>query len=77
MSKWWNDLEEQYATEKQPMFDVYRNLTIQDLVEEANRITWGKQQFRKQLDKEEEREQQAIFFEPEYDLEFDCFCKAN
>lgn len=77
VSKWWQNLEETYATEKQPLFDVYRNLSISNLVAEANEITCGKKQFRKQLDKEEEREMQSIFFEPEYDLEFDCFCKAN
>jgi 3'-phosphoadenosine 5'-phosphosulfate sulfotransferase (PAPS reductase)/FAD synthetase len=77
ISKWWRNLEETYATEEQPLFDVYRNLSIQDLVSEANEITLGKRKFRKQLDKEEEREIQSIFFEPEYDLEFDCFCKSN
>jgi len=77
VAKWWQDLEEKYSQEDKPMFDVYRNLTIEDLVNEANQITKGIVKFRKQLDKEEEREQQAIFFEPEYDLEFDCFCKSN
>jgi hypothetical protein len=73
----WKDLEDMYTTESQPLFDVYRNLSLHDLLKEANQIRWGKQQFRMQLDKEEEREMQTIFFEPEYDLEFDCFCKAN
>lgn len=73
----WKDLEEMYTTEQQPLFDVYRNLSLHDLVKEANQIRWGKQRFRMQLDKEEERSLQINFFEPEYDLEFDCFCKAN
>lgn len=73
----WKDLEEEFATEKQPMFDVYRNTTIENLVQEANLINWKKKKFRMQLDKEEERDLQNTFFDPDYDLEFDCFCKAN
>jgi hypothetical protein len=73
----WKKLEDEFATDRQPMFDVYRNLSLEDLIDEAILIHNGKKQFRKQLDKEEEREIQTMFFEPEYDLEFDCFCKAN
>lgn len=67
---WWNKMELAYGSDRQPIFDVYRDLSLQTLVEEAQRP------FRKVIDLQELRNQQATLFEPEMDVEFDCFCKS-
>lgn len=67
---WWNDMEVKYNSQYQSKFDEIRNLSILDLVELA------KQPFRKAIDKEEQRETMPQLFEPEFDLEYDCFCKS-
>lgn len=71
VADWWNEQELKYQNEKQSKFDVYRDNSIIDLVELA------KQPFRKALDKHEVDLQQQYLFEPEMDLEFDCFCKMT
>lgn len=70
IADWWNEMEQKYNSIYQSKFDEIRNLSILDLVELA------KQPFRKAIDKEEEREQTPQLFEPEFDLEYDCFCKS-
>jgi 3'-phosphoadenosine 5'-phosphosulfate sulfotransferase (PAPS reductase)/FAD synthetase len=68
---WWLEMEEKYSSEQQPLFDVYRNLPIEKLIEEA------KHPFRKAIDKHEQRSQQMTAFDVELDIEFDCFCKST
>lgn len=70
VAEWWNGMEQKYNSTYQSKFDEIRNLSILDLVE------LSKQPFRKAIDKEEEREQMPQLFEPEFDLEYDCFCKS-
>lgn len=70
VSDWWNEMEQKYNSTYQSKFDEIRNLSILDLVELA------KQPFRKAIDKAEVREQKPQLFEPEFDLEYDCFCKS-
>ena len=67
---WWNEMETKYSSQYQSKFDEIRNLSISDLVELAKRP------FRKAIDKEEERETMPQLFEPEFDLDYDCFCKS-
>lgn len=67
---WWNEMELKYSSQFQSKFDEIRNLSILDLVELA------KKPFRKAIDKEEQRENMPQLFEPEFDLEYDCFCKS-
>lgn len=68
---WWDRIEQKYAKEYQDKFDVYRNLTIADLVERAQRP------FSKTIDKHELNKQQNKLFDIDMDLEFDCFCKST
>ena len=71
ITDWWSEMENKYSSTYQSKFDELRNLSITELVELA------KKPFRKAIDKEELREHQNLLFEPNYDLEFDCFCKQN
>lgn len=71
IAEWWSNIEQKYSQEQQPIFDVYRNLSISDLVEMA------KKPFQKQLDKHELRSSQHSMFDIDLDVEFDCFCKMN
>ena len=68
---WWNKMEINHSSGIQTKFDEIRNLSILDLVE----LT--KQPFRKAIDKQEQRENIPQLFEPNFDLEFDCFCKST
>jgi len=70
LADWWNEMELANHSDKQPLFDVYRDLSIEDLVDQSQ------QPFRKVIDLHQLRNQQATMFEPEMDLEFDCFCKS-
>jgi len=70
-ANWWAEMEEKYSKEFQDKFDVYRNLSIYDLVEKA------KKPFSKINDKHELNKQQGSLFKIDMDLEFDCFCKAS
>ncbi len=71
IAEYWDDLESTYSQEQQPILDVYRDLSIQDLVDKATRP------FRKAVDTHELRKQQNNLFDVDMDLEFDCFCKMN
>ena len=71
LAEWWNNMEIANPTDKQPLFDVYRDLSIEDLVEQSQ------QPFRKAIDKHELRQKQNSLFEDEMDTEFDCFCKST
>jgi len=31
--KWWQDMEEKYSVKQQPIFDVYRDMSITKLIE--------------------------------------------
>ena len=68
---WWNEMELKYGNEKQSKFAADRGTTILDLVEMA------KTNFTKARDKHELSKLQRKMFEPEMDLEFDCFCKMT
>lgn len=68
---WWNEMELKYGNEKQSKFAADRGTTILDLVEMA------KTNFTKARDKHELSKLQRTMFEPEMDLEFDCFCKMT
>jgi len=71
ISEWWQAMEETYGNDRQPIFDVRSNLSIQDLVEQS------KVAFQKVEDKHELRSRQATMFDPDMDIEFDCFCKMT
>jgi len=68
---WWNKMEVKYSKPYQDKFDVYRDMSIDDLLEKS------KFPFNKAVDQHELRSQQNSLFEPnlDLDLEFDCFCK--
>ena len=69
LSEWWDKQEKQNYREYQDKFDVYRDLTIEQLVEKA------KQPFNKAIDLHELRQQQNSLFDLDLDIEFDCYCK--
>lgn len=69
LSEWWDKQEKNNYREYQDKFDVYRDLTIEQLVEKA------KQPFNKARDLQEIREQQKSLFDLDLDTEFDCYCK--
>jgi len=71
VADWWLDLEVNNIEEGRPMLDVYRNLSMDDL------INMAKNPFRKAIDQHELRQQQSNLFDIDLDLEFDCFCKMN
>jgi len=68
---WWNEMELKYGNEKQSKFAADRGTTILDLIE------MSKTNFTKARDKHELSKLQKTMFEPEMDLEFDCFCKMT
>src|SRR5690625_1540594 len=68
ISDWWKEMEEKYPSEYQQQFDVIRNKTIEELVE------LSQLPFRKAIDKHEMHKAQQSLFEPEMDVEYDCFC---
>lgn len=68
---WWRQMESNYWNEKQPMFDVYRDLRLINLLE------LSKKPFRTVEDLHELRKTQGAMFEQDMDMEFDCFCKSN
>lgn len=69
LSEWWNDMEVKYSKPYQDKFDVYRNLTIPDLLDKS------KETFSKVRDKHEIEKEQTSLFDVDIDMEFDCFCK--
>jgi len=66
-AKWWLEMEEKYADEQVPRFDLRTNKSVQELVEMAQRP------FTKAEDLFELSQQQKDLF----DFETDCFCKAT
>jgi len=68
--KWWQDMEEKYSVKQQPIFDVYRDMSITKLIE------LSKQSFTSVKDKHETRKKQSTLFDMDIDEEFDCFCKG-
>jgi len=71
IADYWSNLEQEYSEDRQPILDVYRDLSVFDLVEMAKRP------FIKAVDQHELRKQQNNLFDVDMDLEFDCFCKMN
>lgn len=69
LAEWWNAMELKHGTDRQMIFDEYRELSIVNLIEKS------KLPFRKVVDKNELRKMQGNFFD-EMDVEFDCFCKS-
>lgn len=66
-AEWWDRIERENPRDKQPIFDVYRDLSVPQLVELA------KEDFKMVKDSHTENKQQSFNFDE--DLEFDCFCK--
>ena len=66
-ANWWLDMEQTYSDEKVPRFDLRTNVSIEELVEMAKRP------FTKAQDLHELSKQQTDLF----NIETDCFCKAN
>lgn len=66
-TKWWEDMEKKYNRENQPRFDIRTNVSIEELVKMAQRP------FTKAQDIHELNKSQCDLF----DVETDCFCKAN
>lgn len=71
VADWWNTMEKSFGSEYQSKFDMINKLSISELVELAQKP------FSKAKDKHELNKQQQSLFEPEMDLEFDCFCKMT
>lgn len=67
VADWWVDMEQKYSSESVPRFDLRTNVSIEQLVEMAERP------FTKAHDLHELSKQQCDLF----DFETDCFCKAN
>lgn len=68
ISEWWTKMEQNHADESRPMFDVRGNVTIEQLVEMAQKP------FCKAVDKHEERQQNKELFDFDLDIDFNCFC---
>lgn len=68
---WWDEMEDKYSEEKQPIMDVYRDLSIPKLIKIAQ------EPFKKSIDKQEQRRGQGTLFDIDMDIEFDCFCKSS
>lgn len=67
-SEWWAKMEQKYADEARPMFDVRGNTTIEELVNAAT------QPFTKSIDKQYLRDLQGNLFSEDLDMDFSCFC---
>ena len=62
---WWQLMENKYAKDRQLLFDVYRDLPVDELKEMSTK------QFKVAADKQEERNEQ---FSLDMDFEMNCFC---
>lgn len=69
IAEWWEKMEDKYADENRPMFDVRGNVTISELVKDATLP------FQRAIDKHDERQLQGNLFDLDLDTEFECFCK--
>jgi len=70
-AEWWDNMESKYSKQYQDKFDVYRNISIDELLDKSKRT------FRKAMDKHEISKQQQTLFDADIDMEFDCFCKIH
>ena len=68
---WWLEMENKYANDKIPRFDLRTNKSIEDLINES------KQPFKTIEDLHELRKKQGSLFDNDMDYETDCFCKAT
>jgi len=66
-AEWWLNMESNYSSEVTPRFDLKTNVSIEQLVKMAEKP------FTKAKDLHELSKQQCDLF----DIETDCFCKAN
>jgi len=66
-AEWWLNMESNYSSEVTPRFDLRTNVSIEQLVKMAEKP------FTKAKDLHELSKQQCDLF----DIETDCFCKAN
>lgn len=72
IANWWLNMEQKYATETIPRFDLRTNKSIKQMV------ILSKQKFRTIEDKHLiEKKQQSLFYDIDMDFETNCFCKAN
>lgn len=69
VAAWWQSMEEKYGGEYR--FDQREGINIHELVEMAQNP------FMKAIDKHDLRKSQQSMFDPEMDLEWDCFCKST
>jgi 3'-phosphoadenosine 5'-phosphosulfate sulfotransferase (PAPS reductase)/FAD synthetase len=69
VSEWWESMEDKYGGDYR--FDQREGLSIVDLVEMAQRP------FHKAVDQHELRQSQPSMFDPDMDMEWDCFCKST
>lgn len=66
---WWYEMESEYGSHQQPIFDVRGKLSLKDLIKQS------KQPFKTVEDKHELSKKNPSLFDLDMDLEFDCFCK--
>ncbi|WGU71649.1 hypothetical protein QIU18_13190 [Capnocytophaga canimorsus] len=67
IAHWWAKMEQKYANEICPMFDVRGNISVKNLVKMAGKP------FEKAMDKHDLRKQTPEF-DFELDTEFNCYC---
>ena len=71
IADWWVKMENKYATDTVPRFDLRTNISMEELIEKS------KQPFRTIQDQHELSKTQTALFDEELDIETDCFCKAT
>jgi len=71
VENWWLQMENEFATNKIPRFDLRNNLSVEQIIEKS------KQPFATVKDLYELEQKQGSLFTKEMDYETDCFCKAN
>lgn len=71
IADWWVKMENKYATDTVPRFDLRTNISMEELIEKS------KQPFRTIQDQHELSQTQTVLFDEELDIETDCFCKAT
>jgi hypothetical protein len=69
VAKWWQEMEDKYGKDHQDKFDYIKDISVKELIERS------KQPFHKAIDKQELNKKQISMFDPQMDIEFDCFCK--
>jgi 3'-phosphoadenosine 5'-phosphosulfate sulfotransferase (PAPS reductase)/FAD synthetase len=71
IAEWWQKMEEKHSTDVSPWWDMRDCISIAELIEKAKRP------FKTVNDKHELMKQNINLFEPDMDIETDCFCKAS